>query len=188
MIEGDSIIKLIEPRGDLFLQYKDMMDEWIMEGSRISPWPLSLKYFKKEYFEEMLKRVDDVKNGRNLDGYSSSTTYWLYDTDNDMIIGAGNLRDELVGESGKIWGHIGFGIRPSERRKGYATLLLKLILEKSEKKMLNVVIASAYEGNVGSWKTMEKCGFILKEEVIEEDTGLPIRVYYYKIGDKKDER
>lgn len=153
-----------------------------MEGSRISPWPLSMKYFKKEYFNEMLKRVNDIKNGVNLDGYSSSTTYWLYDTEKDLIIGAGNLRDELVGESGKIWGHIGFGIRPSERKKGYATLLLKLMLDKSKEKMLNNVIASAYEGNIGSWKTMEKCGFTFKETVVEEETGLPVRVYSYKIG------
>ena len=49
----------------------------------------------------MIKRVDDVEKGIDLDGYSSST-YWLYDEVRDTLIGASNVRDEIIGESGLL--------------------------------------------------------------------------------------
>ena len=37
------------------------------------------------------------------------------------------------------WGHIGYGVRPSERKKGYATQMLKLTLEEAKKKNIRKV-------------------------------------------------
>ena len=51
------MLKLIKPNEIYYNQYKEMMDEWNMEGSRIAPWILNFKYHKKELFNEMLKRV-----------------------------------------------------------------------------------------------------------------------------------
>ncbi len=174
-------LKLIKPSKEYFKQYKDMMDEWNMEGSRIAPWPLHLKYHTEEFFNDMLKRVDEVEKGINLDGYTSSTTYWLYDTDNDKIIGASNLRHFLNDEGTKYWGHIGYGIRPTERRKGYGTLILNLTLDKAKDMNMNRVMLGAYEGNISSWKTMEKCNGKFEKIIYEEETGLPIKKYYIDI-------
>ena len=74
---------LINPSKEMFNQYKEMMDEWNMEGSRISPWPLQLKYHTEELYNDMLKRVSDVEKGINLGEFASSSTYWLYDEEND---------------------------------------------------------------------------------------------------------
>lgn len=101
------MLKLIKPNKKYFSQYKDMMDEWNMEGSRIAPWPLHLKYHTEELFEEMLNRVQEVEEGNNLGEFASSTTYWLYDDGNNKLIGASNLRHYLTEEGLKLWGHIG---------------------------------------------------------------------------------
>ena len=170
-------IYLIKPSKKYFKEYKKMMDEWNMEGSRIAPWPLHLKYHTEELYNEMLKRVEDVENGIDLGEYASSSTYWLYDEENNKIIGASNLRHYLTEEGVKTWGHIGYGIRPSERRKGYATQLLNLTLEEAKKHKFDKVYLGAYVGNIGSWKTMEKFNAEFIEIVIEEDTGLPIKRY-----------
>ena len=90
---------LVKPDLKYYEQYKEMMDEWNMEGSRIAPWPLSLKYHTMDYYKDILKRVEDVRNGIDLDGYSSSITYWLYDDEKDILVGVSNLRDKIVGES-----------------------------------------------------------------------------------------
>ena len=112
------MVKLIKPSEKYFLQYKEMMDEWLMEGSRVDPWSLDLKYHTKEYFKQMLKRVQEAERGENIGEYPPSTTYWLYDDEKDIIISCSNLRHYLRGDAEKIWGHIGYGIRPSQRRKG----------------------------------------------------------------------
>ena len=59
---------LVKPDLKYYEQYKEMMDEWNMEESRIAPWPLSLKYHTMDYYKDMLKRVEGVRNGIDLDG------------------------------------------------------------------------------------------------------------------------
>ncbi len=175
------MVKLIKPDKKYYKEYKEMMDEWNMEGSRIAPWPLHLKYHKEEFFKEMIERVEEVDRGENLDGYASATTYWLYNDEDSKIIGASNLRHYLTEEGLKYWGHIGYGIRPSERKKGYATKLLKLTLEEAKKRDISKVLLGAYTGNIGSWKVMEKCGGVFEKIAIEEETGLPVKRYWIEI-------
>ena len=175
------MLKLIKQNKKYFSQYKDMMDEWNMEGSRIAPWPLHLKYHTEELFEEMLNRVQEVEEGNNLGEFASSTTYWLYDDGNNKLIGASNLRHYLTEEGLKLWGHIGYGIRPTERKKGLATKLLKLTMQEAKKMNIDKVLLGAYVGNIGSWKVIEKCGGQFEKIIIEDETGLPVKRYWINI-------
>ena len=178
------MLQLIKPSKQYYKQYKQMMDEWNMEGSRIAPWPLHLKYHTEEYFKEMLDRVEEVEKGENLGEYASSSTYWLYEDETDRLLGASNLRHYLTEDGLKLWGHIGYGIRPSERKKGYATELLKMTMKEAKKYNIDNVLLGAYTGNIGSWKVMEKCGGKFENIVIEDETGLPIKRYWIEIGEK----
>lgn len=176
------MLQIIKPSKQYYKQYKEMMDEWNMEGSRIAPWPLHLKYHTEEYFKEMLDRVKKVEKGENLGEYASSSTYWLYEDETDRLLGASNLRHYLTEDGLKLWGHIGYGIRPSERKKGYATKLLKMTMEEAKKYNIDHVLLGAYTGNIGSWKVMEKCGGKFENIVIEDETGLPVKRYWIEIG------
>lgn len=182
------MLQLVKPSKQYYKQYKEMMDEWNMEGSRIAPWPLHLKYHTEELFEEMLNRVQEVEEGKNLGEFASSTTYWLYDDESDILLGASNLRHYLTDEGLKLWGHIGYGIRPSERRKGYATRLLELTMKEAKDKNINRVLLGAYTGNIGSWKVMEKCGGKFEDIAIEEETGLPVKRYWISLKKRYADR
>ena len=100
--------------------------------------------------------------------------------ENDRLVGAGSLRHYLTVEGFNTWGHVGYGIRPSERRKGYATQVLKLLLEEAKKKGIRRVRTGAYASNIGSCRTIEKCGFICFEEIPSPyDKGEVIRKYKF---------
>ena len=60
-----------------------------------------------------------------------------------------NLKGELI----NIGGNIGYAIRPSERRKGYATIQLQLLLEKAKELGLEKVLVTCRDNNVGSRTT-----------------------------------
>ncbi len=171
-------VKLINPSKKYYKEYKDMMDEWFESGSQIAPWSLELDYKTEKDFEKLLNRLKEVENGINLEGYASSNTYWLLDLDTNKLIGGSNLRHYLDDKGIKYWGHIGYGIRPSERKKGYGTFLLKLTLEKAKEKGIDKVYLGAYEENIGSWKLMEKCNATFDKLVYEEETNKPIKKYW----------
>ena len=84
--------------------------------------------------------------------------------DNDRIIGMFNLRLLLSGVFLEYGGHIGYAIRPSERRKGYAVKGLRLLLEECKKYGLDRVSITASTNNEASIKTIQKCGGIFKED------------------------
>ena len=67
----------------------------------------------------------------------------------------------------KKYGDIGYGVRPSQRRKGYATQMLRYALEECKKQGLNKVIVACYKQNVGSAKTiMKNNGKLIKEDEV----------------------
>ncbi len=102
---------------------------------------------------------------------SARLTYIMY-RDN-YPVGEVAIRSKL----NKYWanhsGNIGYKIRPSERRKGYGTMILKLALEECPKIELDEVFLQCNKYNRGSLKVIEKNN----GSEYEEDE----RSKYYKI-------
>jgi predicted acetyltransferase len=71
----------------------------------------------------------------------------------------------------------GYGIRPSERQKGYATKLLKLSLEKAKELGINKVLVVCDANNIASEKTILNNNGIRDEDYIKED-GVVIKRYW----------
>lgn len=78
-------------------------------------------------------------------------------------------------------GHIGYGVRPSERGKGYATVILNLALEKCKDLSLGKVMIVCKEGNIGSARVIEKNGGILKEIVYIPEENCNYKKYWIDI-------
>ena len=96
--------------------------------------------------------------------WGKSYTYLVFD-DNEKLIGMLSIRHDLPDKLVQKYGHIGYGVRPSERRKGYATKMLAYALEECKKLGLNKVILGCYKQNIGSAKTILKNGGKLLREV-----------------------
>jgi len=78
------------------------------------------------------------------------------------VLGMFNFRHELNDFLEKIGGHIGYCVRPSERRKGYAKEMLFLGLEKCREYGLKSVLITCTDSNIGSRKTIEACGGVFE--------------------------
>ncbi|MCL2364089.1 MAG: GNAT family N-acetyltransferase [Defluviitaleaceae bacterium] len=91
----------------------------------------------------------------------TATQYMMVREGTTRILGMINLRHTL-GEKGRYLaehgGHIGFGIRPTERRKGYAKVMLQLCLEKCRDLGLEIVLLTCDIKNEGSRRTIQACG------------------------------
>ena len=69
-------------------------------------------------------KLESLNDGNHV----PSTTYFALDLDRNIFVGAINIRHYLNEKLLKDGGHIGDGVRPSERRKGYATEMIRLAL------------------------------------------------------------
>jgi predicted acetyltransferase len=76
-------------------------------------------------------------------------------------------------------GNVGYGVRPSERKKGYAKTMLRFALEKLAETGIYDVILTCAEDNIGSENTMRACGATYENTVINEN-GEKIKRFWIK--------
>ena len=133
--------------------YLEMIQEFADKEEKIIPWAAGLK--EGENYEDFLMRTQNNIEGKNPKHKGHSTLYFLID-DNEKIVWAIHIRHELNDELRFDGGNIGYGIRPSERRKWYATIWLTLALQKCKDLWLEKVLLTCGKNNIWSSKTMIK--------------------------------
>ena len=81
------------------------------------------------------------------------------------IVGVSNIRHELTDPLMNFGGPIGYCIRPSVRRRRYATEILRLSLIEARTLGIRDVRVTCDRENIASAKTIVKNGGVLDEEV-----------------------
>lgn len=140
----------------------DMMNEWYLANEEIVPYSIRRTDFRN--FDRYLQGFDEEQKG--IAGFVPSTTFFCLDTEKDAFVGAVNIRHRLNEQLLLNGGHIGDGVRPSERQKGYATKMIALALEECRKLNLDRVLMVCDKQNIGSAKSILKNGGILESEIV----------------------
>ncbi|WP_342379247.1 GNAT family N-acetyltransferase [Bacillus thuringiensis] len=170
-------VSLLTPTTDLQEEYLDFYNEWKDSGETMIPWVITKD---PSNFPAMVQELLDAHNGINLpESWVPDSTYWLV-TDHNRIVGVVNIRHSLTKHLFNAGGHIGYGIRPSERRKGYATKLLALSLEKAKQLNITKALIVCDEVNTASEKTILHNGGLRDEDFIEED-GNVVRRFWIEL-------
>lgn len=156
-------------------QYTEMVEEWKNQEERINPAILRMDYTD---FNQVLMRLYECEQGINIpEGHVSHSTYFLVKNSLELV-GAINLRHHLNERLLLTEGHLGGGIRPSQRRKGYARIMLELALKKiKEEHGINHVLVTCNKGNIGSEKAILANGGILENEYLEENGNTVMRYW-----------
>lgn len=95
--------------------------------------------------------------------------YWWLVEDGE-VLGAISLRHELNDFLLRAGGHIGYGVRPSARRRGLARWALAQVLDHARQLGLERVLVTCEDTNVASARTIESAGGVL-EDVRETELG-----------------
>ena len=155
-------ISLVKPTIELKEEYLDMIKEWKLEGGRLVPWVLG---FDASDFPALMEQLEGYSRGVGIDAdMVPHSTYWLINSDH-RVLGAVNIRHRLNDKLLHSSGHIGYGIRPSERRKGYASEALRQALEIAKAMDIDRALVVCDKNNIGSSRTIQKNGGILENEV-----------------------
>ncbi|WP_238885299.1 GNAT family N-acetyltransferase [Clostridium sp. YIM B02551] len=158
-------LKLMRPNIDMQEEYFDFIKEWKEYGQDIVPY--SARLLDMDYKEWLDKTYKYEKEETCLKDFVPAHTYFLIN-ENKRILGAINIRHRLNDYLLNYGGHIGYGIRPTERRKGYASVMLELALPIAKKLGINKALITCDKNNLGSAKTIIKNGGVLENEVKED--------------------
>ena len=112
---------------------------------------------RMDSYDEWLKSVtDNTFSGTVNPAWVVTDTYFAFDEE-DRLVGIIDLRHELNGFL-KDFGNSGYSVRPSERRKGYATQMLALIIKRAAELGMDRLQLSVERSNEPSVKTIIKNG------------------------------
>lgn len=120
-------------------------------------------------YQNYEKWIEKLEMQRNIETSPSSRCigiqYFLIRENDNKLVGMINLRWNLDEWMIKNAGHIGYDIRPTERRKGYNKISLYLCLLKAKELGLDKVLLTAADNNLGSVKTIKALGGILENKI-----------------------
>ena len=170
-------LKLILPTlayGDQIMDYKEEMKA--ADSSMDGCGPLRRCETVEEWLADNALYTDPatVPEGKVM-----STQFITVRESDNKVVGLLQVRHTLNEHLRNFGGHIGYSIRPSERRKGYATQQLRqALLWCREELGLDKVMISCTTVNEGSHKTILKCGGVYEGTALEPDTGKTLERYW----------
>ena len=171
-------MKLVYPT----LAYKEKaieyMNEFYEHGSQINGAGGLNRFLKESTYEEWIEYVRSEMDIANLpEEKVPALTYFFVREEDDRIIGMTNIRLSLNDFLRSEGGHIGYAIRPTERRKHYAIEQLKAALAVYRRVGIEEVLVSCYKDNVASAGVIQKCGGILQREFFSENCNKMMQMY-----------
>lgn len=141
--------------------YRSLVEEFLDRDEELIPFPMS---FANTDFPSFLQELENCANGIGIpEGFVPHETFWLVSGDGE-VVAVSNLRLQLNENLKKDGGHIGYGVRPSARKRGYANTLLAETLKKARERNIPRVLVTCYKSNIASAKTIIKNGGILDSE------------------------
>ncbi len=154
-------LKLVKATREMEKGIVDMLEEWYATGEKIVPYAIrKVDYHDFDFYS------NNIESKEPKDGYVPDSTFFCLDEERDIIVGAVNIRHELNESLLLNGGHIGDGVRPSERKKGIATAMIGLALEECRKLGIKKVLMVCDKKNIGSAKSIMNNGGILENEVV----------------------
>lgn len=131
---------------------------------------------------EYIKVCKEYENPATVPSHLVTATQFLFVRKSDnKLLGMIQVRHCLNDYLSKFAGHIGYSIRPGERRKGYAKKMLKAALPFCKEIGLRRVLITCADGNVGSEKNIIYNGGVYESTIYEPNEAINLKRYWVSL-------
>ena len=159
---GKENVILVKPKESFVKEIRSYREEMLLAGSSMDGTG-ALRRMENPLdwlnYNAIMENPETVPENK-----VQATQFVLTDSDTGRIYGMLQVRHELNEYLRKYAGHIGYSVRPTERRKGYAKKMLKLALGYCKETLgLERVMVSCLVENEASRRTILACGGVFGE-------------------------
>lgn len=174
---GKDNVILIRPDESYAGEINSYRQEMLMAGSSMDGTG-ALRRMENPF--EWLKYNAVMENPETVpENKVPATQFALVDPETKRILGMLQVRHYLNEYLRNFAGHIGYSVRPTERRKGYARKMLKQALKVCREELgLDKVLVSCLVENEASRRTILSCGGVFEEKVYEHIEGVWLEKYW----------
>lgn len=173
-------LELVSPDASLRASYRALLAEFLARQETLVPFVLG---FDPTDFDAMLARLADCARGVDLpEGFVAHSTYWLVEN-GAKVVGVSNIRHALTPALRQEGGNIGYGIRPTCRRRGLGTAILRLSLRRAQALGLAQVLVTCAKENVASAKVIRANGGVLQSEEYLDHRREVVQRYLISVAD-----
>lgn len=175
---------LEKPSMDRKNEIIEYLDEFVQYDSNINGSGSLDKIYYGYTFEEALDRclkMEDEEYAKSVNRCPCKT-FLLIRKDDNKIVGSINIRWNLNEAMLNFGGHIGYGVRPTERRKGYNKINLYLGMIEAKKVGLDSVMLDCDVNNLGSDRTLKALGGTLERSGANPSNGVLTNVYWFDVN------
>lgn len=123
--------------------------DFLLDLERGEPWPA------------YLARLENLRLGVDVPEGWVPATFLVAEVDG-QVVGRVSIRHQLNAYLSEVAGHIGVGVRPGFRRRGYATAILRQSLSVAAATGLEHALVTCDANNVGAINVVEDCGGVLE--------------------------
>lgn len=174
-------ITLVFPAEHLREDICDFRQEMMNSKESGIPGGCGLQHYE---FEVWLDRVSLNRTLPKTETTTPADTFLVYRVSDGRLLGTIQLRHYLTKRNEIIGGNIGYAIRPSERRKGYAKQALEAVLDYAKSLGLDNLRIDCEAQNVASQRTIEACGGKLEKEFDASVGEYRERIRHYRVKTK----
>ena len=170
---------LLRPTAEYIPQYEEYRREFLdFGGSMDGAGSLRRLESGRAWLDEVerFSRPETVPEGKVV-----STQFILVREADDRLLGMLQLRHYLNDYLAQYAGHIGYSVRPGERRKGYAKRMLAMGLEEARALGLGRVMISCAVDNEGSRRTILANGGVFHSTLWDEEDQETLERYWIEL-------
>lgn len=158
--------RFVTPSKEYEKQAIEFINEFIAHGSEIYGTGGLDRYI--DDYSGWLKKLEEARHRVPDEEKVPGETFFLMRQSDNRIVGMINIRLSLNEKPRNYGGHIGYSIRPSERRKGYNKINLYLRLLVCQKHDIKEVLLDCGKHNLASARTMQALGGKLVREYFDD--------------------
>lgn len=170
-------MELVELGKTMYSAFREMAEDFAAAGEN----QYAEHAASSEAFDAYLAELRNFRYPNPLpEGYVHSYSYFLRD-DEDRLLGSVRFRPRLNDRLLIEGGNVGYDVRPGYRNRGYATMMLRMVMDMARELGHGTLLVTCFEDNPASEKVIRKCGGQLESIEPSPRNGKPTKRFWIQL-------